>query len=111
MEDNSTNMNQLLSIILVLACTLGLATFSSCMSRSQNYLVEYDDVYVTKADLEAEDAARLNAVASGTDSLATQNIKERFKMNPRAKRFLLYTGGALLEMGLNVALVILLYGS
>lgn len=81
------------------------------MSRSQNYLVEYDDVYVTTGDLEAENVARMAAVESGTDSLAPRKIAERFKMNPRAKRFLLYAGGIVLEMALNVALVIALYGN
>lgn len=72
-------------------------------------MVEYDDVYVTEADWEAERGLKESAIAAGRDTVVTRQRPERRKMDPRLRRALVWMGGAMLEIGLNVALVMFLY--
>lgn len=103
-------MRHFFPLLLGFAILLGTVGGSGCATRDQDYLVEYDDVYATPDDYVAEKAAIEAAKADGSYESGKRPPRERPKLNPRVKKALLWTGGALLEMGLNIALALLFYG-
>jgi len=81
-----------------------------CVGEKWSYLEEYDDAYATSVDevREMENLEKLEAYHSAHPEEVKSNRK-RFTISPKLKETLLYIGGGILELALDVVLVYLLY--
>lgn len=94
-----------------LVLPLVLLTLGGCASQRPQP-VEVDDVYVVEADRQADaDNLRAQMEAGPGDSLNVNNRtqRERREINPRLLRALAWTGGIILQFGIDILLVLLLY--
>ena len=92
--------------IFLMSCVI----FLGCASEKWDHLVEFDDVYVTRQDRQVEEQRQeyLEQYKKEHPEEAQPKKKERKKLNPRVKRALVWIGGFLGQIALDVALYFLL---
>lgn len=96
-------------VFLPLLFFLGIFS-TGCTGEKWSYLEEYDDAYATSADeaQETENLIRLEEYRMAHPEEPAPE-KKRFKMSPGLRNTLLYIGGGILELGLNVLIIYLTY--